>query len=108
MLTYINNEMFSILIFLQEKTVGPIEEGGCPFTHFDDENLKRLLNTVLPEDNGNTEVIIHQRKKDPNMSCQLLFETLYKTVNNSKSPCESKNFKNPCQYYLSLKDFTQM
>lgn len=80
-----------------------MEEGGCPFTHFDDNNLRRLLKSILPDDDENFEVMIHQRKTNPNISCKLLHETMYQKLN-----CEPKKrkteFHNPVHYYLLLKD----
>lgn len=81
--------------------MGPIEEGGCPFTHFDDENLGRILKVVLPNDKEDVEVLINQRKKDPNISCKLLFNKIYKNVRHAE-PKDCK-IQNPVQFYLLLK-----
>lgn len=96
--------MLGQFLIFQEKSVGPIDEGGCPFTHFDDTNLRNLLTSVLPENNECIEVIIHQRTKNPKKSCKLLQETIVKNVIGTESNINDTEFENPVQYYYLLKD----
>lgn len=84
--------------------MGPLEEGGCPFTHFDDQSLTKLVKCVLPEDEESVEVIIHNRKNDPNGACKLLFKSMNRSLIPTKQELEHSEFQNPVQYYFLLKD----
>ncbi|XP_019864798.2 uncharacterized protein LOC109594075 isoform X2 [Aethina tumida] len=78
------------------------DEGGCPFRHFDDHNLRRTLNNILPS-TDEMEVIIHERKGSPNEACKLTFQSLYKQFTTEEINLSDVFFANPVQYFELLK-----
>lgn len=85
---------------MQSMTLGATEEGGCPFQHFDDNNLRSLLRSSLPADSSeNIEIIINERRANPKRGCEKFLDSLVEkdAVN------DELHFKNPAEYYFLLK-----
>ncbi|XP_018569792.1 probable DNA primase large subunit [Anoplophora glabripennis] len=88
--------------FFQEKILSATEDGGCPFKHFDDSNLRQVLQKLLPSKEDDVEVMIYERKENPSLACKLFYENVFKIITDN---CIADNisFSNPVEYYLSLK-----
>ncbi|KAJ8935195.1 hypothetical protein NQ314_012952, partial [Rhamnusium bicolor] len=68
--------------YLQEKSLCATENGGCPFTHFDDTNLRKVLKKLLPRREDDVEVMIYERKENPSESCKLFYENIFRRIIN--------------------------
>ncbi|KAG5866593.1 hypothetical protein JTB14_013112 [Gonioctena quinquepunctata] len=88
--------------YLQEKSLGPTEEGGCPFKHFDDENLRSVLKNALPNNLDEVEVMMYERNENPGVSCKLFRNIVFKTM-TGKEVEKDVTVTNPVQYYLELR-----
>ncbi|CAH1119595.1 unnamed protein product [Phaedon cochleariae] len=88
--------------YLQNKDLGARDSGGCPFKHFDDDNLRRALQMILPKNPDEVEVMIYERKENPSVSCKYFYETIRKGLPNEDMD-DVLPFQNPVQYYTSLK-----
>ncbi|CAH1099079.1 unnamed protein product [Psylliodes chrysocephalus] len=88
--------------YLQEKTLGPREDGGCPFKKFDDDNLRNTLKCILPTKPDEIEIMIYERQENPNLACRIFLETVYNMKTN-KILDHNVIFSNPVDYYKQLK-----
>ncbi|XP_030755714.1 probable DNA primase large subunit [Sitophilus oryzae] len=85
---------------IQNTILGANEEGGCPFQHFDDNNLRSLLKNSLPVNRSEKiETIINERRGNPKKGCEKFLDFLVEkdAVN------DELHFKNPAEYYFLLK-----
>nr|CAI5842116.1 unnamed protein product [Callosobruchus analis] len=82
-------------------TLGPSENGGCPFKHFSDTNLKKALNAILPNQDEYFEVIIRERHKDPSAACRMFYKVSCNVFNNVG--VVKPDFSSPVEYYLTFK-----
>lgn len=60
------------------------------------------MRLVIPDQNEQAEVIIHKRKDDPKISCQLLHRLMYTEITNLEVT-NKFNHQSPVQYYAELK-----
>ncbi|XP_056639072.1 uncharacterized protein LOC130446701 isoform X4 [Diorhabda sublineata] len=88
--------------FLQERSLGARDEGGCPFRKFDDNNLRAILKTIFPNNPDEIEVMIYERNNDPNVACNLFFNIVFNIITR-KELNQSMTFGSPANYYFQLK-----
>ncbi|CAG9765543.1 unnamed protein product [Ceutorhynchus assimilis] len=82
------------------------EEGGCPFAHDDDHNLKKILKKCLPNNPEDIEVIIHERKLSAQKGCQAYFYANMLKRYKYRVPDDEINFQNPAEFYLLTEKFS--
>ncbi|KAL3275039.1 hypothetical protein HHI36_019811 [Cryptolaemus montrouzieri] len=87
---------------LQGAGIGINCEGGCPFTHYDDDFLRSALKKNLPGFEDDIEVIIYERKENASFSCKLYRECTSRRL--KQNSLEDEAFSNPLQYYNQLKN----
>ncbi|VEN51722.1 unnamed protein product [Callosobruchus maculatus] len=87
--------------YYQSLTLGPAENGGCPFKHFSDTNLRKALNVIFPNQDEHFDVIIRERHRDPSAACKLFYKASCNILQNVN--VENSDFSSPVEYYLSFK-----
>nr|XP_023030322.1 probable DNA primase large subunit [Leptinotarsa decemlineata] len=88
--------------YIQNKNLGPVEEGGCPFRHFDDSNLRKVLKSLLPSNPDEVEVMIHKRNEEPSLSCKLFSDAVLRKI-TGKVVERNVTIESPVHYYFSMK-----
>jgi len=89
---------------IQNMTLSANEEGGCPFQHFDDDNLRNTLKTCLPPTNfDHIEVVIYERKNSAKHACQLFLTEQLENVFKKEHNDGDIVFQDPAQYFLFAK-----
>lgn len=93
--------------------LSPRQEGGCPFKHFDNENLLALVSNHMDKNsNDNIDNILIYRKENPSYACKVFLEICNKKLiknpismecSNSSNTSDCIKFNNPVQYFLLRK-----
>ncbi|XP_044766467.1 probable DNA primase large subunit [Coccinella septempunctata] len=86
----------------QSSGLGINSEGGCPFVHYDDDNLRSVLKKNLPGMDDDVEIIIFERKENATVACKLYGECILKKLKYNLS-LENKDVENPLQFFSLLK-----
>lgn len=81
--------------------IGLTEEGGCPFSQFDDESLNEFLTKNMPPgDNVFSKIMQLRQEGYCSEACTLYMRANLRLYRNDECPI---NFESPVGYYFALK-----
>ncbi|KAK4877379.1 hypothetical protein RN001_009885 [Aquatica leii] len=96
--------------YFQNNSISATQEGGCPFKHFDNENLKKLLVKTLNVDIEDINRLLLERSKSASSACNLFMQLSFKNIENVNSTNHSvldkdnSHFITPVQYFHVIKN----
>ncbi|KAK5642685.1 hypothetical protein RI129_008852 [Pyrocoelia pectoralis] len=88
--------------YFQRSLISPTEEAVCPFVHFDEHNLKKLLTSLLDlsADCEVTNNIVRERSKSPSSACKLFMQIAAgKSTDENTTVVGSKDITSPVHYF---------